>query len=348
MLSTDAAKQNIAIIRGVELAIKQYNGRSGSSYEVKLHREDTKGSADGTTQAASNLVAAQLLIGVVGPFTADDAELGGPLLEQSRIAFLIPNVSNSDLSTHGWVSFRRLVADDHREGEAVASEILRKAKKSVLVHDGSGPGFAFVEGARAVLEAGQASVRAVELPAKPGKNDWSAASSSVMQDLPEVVAFAGSADKAGALISNLRSTGFKGQYFTSHGASDPAFGKAAGDAGTGTLSTCVCAEPSDPQLREFSNAYRQEFSEPPPAFAAEAYEGAWMLLEAAEEVEPKRQTIVEFLRSSPVFRGDTKRYEFEPSGELVRPTISLYEWREGRWRPRGKTRSRTSNERLGA
>lgn len=340
VFSGEAAQQNIHVIRGVELAIKQYNADPQSSYDVKLHREDTKGSADGATEAASNLAAAELLIGVVGPLSFDEAELAGPLLDQSQTPFLMPSVTNSELSGHGWISFRRLVADDRREGEAVAGEILSRTKKVALIHDGAGPGIAFVEGARAVLESAKASVRILELPQRPGKNDWKTASASVMQEPPEVVAFAGPADKAGTLITNLRAAGYKGQYYTSHASRDPAFGQAGGEATAGAFSTCVCADPSDPRLNEFSVAFRAEFSERPPPFAAEAYEGALMLLEAVEEVEPKRQTLVEFFRSSPVFRGDTKRYEFEGSGELLRPTVSLYEWQEAKWHPRGRTRPR--------
>ncbi|MGH9198072.1 MAG: hypothetical protein ACRD1T_20355, partial [Acidimicrobiia bacterium] len=94
------------------------------------------------------------------------------------------------------------------------------------------------------------------------------------------------------------------------------------------------------RVSDFLANFRREFSEVPAPFAAEAYEGSLMLLEAVEEVEPRRQSVLEFLRSSPIFRGDTKTYEFEASGELVGPPIWLYEWRQGKWRHTGRSRPR--------
>lgn len=338
IFSGEGAAATNSMVRGIELAIRQYNSDSESSYEVRLHREDTKGSADGTTQAATNITSTELLIGVVGPFAADEAGLAGPLLDQSQIPFLVPNVTEGDLSQRGWSSFRRLVADDRREGEALAAEILRRTKKIVLIHDGSGPGQDAIEGAKGVLEAAGAGVRIDDVPLKPAGKDWAAITRAVVQDAPEAVLFGGEAPgKAGALIASLRGGGYKGRYYTSHFARDPAFITAAGEAGAGTFTSCVCAEPSDSRLRRLVAAFRQTFSARLHPFAAEAYEGTLMLLEAIEEVEPKPASVTEFLRSAPNFLGDTKHYEFDPSGELVRPQIWLYELSGGAWRPAGRS-----------
>lgn len=326
-------------IRGVELAVEEYNADPHSSYEIEIVRHDTGGGAQGAAGGAAALAQNELLIGVVGPFRAEEARIVGPVFAEPQVSFFLPSVTDSSLSEMGWSSFRRLVADDRREGEALAFHALETdaGRNFALLHDGGPAGVSFSEGAKIVLAAGGAQVlRAEAAPARAA--DQGALGAALVQAGATTILFGGAPDRASAMLVALRQSGFQGRVAGSHEVREQAFIEAAGGAGEGVLASCVCVDPMARRLGAFTAAHRAKFEEPPSPFAAETYEGALMLLEALEEVAPRAETITRFLSQARVFRGDTKRYEFDPTGELIRPSVWIYELRDGVWKPVGPSR----------
>jgi ABC-type branched-subunit amino acid transport system substrate-binding protein len=110
-----------------------------------------------------------------------------------------------------------------------------------------------------------------------------------------------------------------------------------GGLGGGVASSSPAADPTESNARGFAAAYREKFDEAPMPFALEAYEGALMLLEAVEEVEAKPRDITEFFQQNRSFLGDSKRYEFDPTGELPEAPVWVYESGEGSWRLAGRS-----------
>jgi ABC-type branched-subunit amino acid transport system substrate-binding protein len=83
--------------------------------------------------------------------------------------------------------------------------------------------------------------------------------------------------------------------------------------------------------------YREKFDAFPVPFALEAYEGAFMLLEAIEEVDAKPREVTSFLQQNPGFLGDSKSYEFDPAGELPEAPVWIYESTDGFWKLAGRS-----------
>lgn len=327
------------ISRGIEMAISEYNGDSVNNFEARIERADTGGTPEGAAEAARKTASTELLIGVVGPFTGSEATGAGPVLDESGIPFLIPSVTDLSLTRSGWRNLRRLVSDDRQEGAAVARQVREMIRRTgggraAVIHDGSPSGSAFAEGVKAALENSGAGV--ARFNEVSGAVDWNARAVEIMKDPPAAVVHGGAADRAGALVGALRGAGFKGLFVASHQARDSAFARSAGAAASGSISSCTCADPADPALEDFRDAYRGEFSESPPVHAIEAYEGTIMLLEAIQEVEPKPAEVGEFLRSARSFLGDTKLYQYAEDGGLLTEAVWMDRFRDGRWRFLGR------------
>lgn len=322
------------IARGVELAIDEYNQSRDSNFEARAKRFDTRGSVEGSIDAAKRITTTELLIGVVGPFRLEEAAAAGPVLDAAGIPFLVPSISDVSLAKFGWRNLRRLIADDRQAGGALGDEtrrmLNRQAGKIVVFSDGTPAGVAFADGAKGAVEAAKGQVGRFE--AAGPKVDYKVVASDLMKEQPAAVIHAGGGGRAGALVASLRNAGFKGLFLASDQARDPSFAKAAGAAAGGSITASPFADPSDRGLAAFRNAHRGKYVDAPAPYVAEAYEGAMMLLEAVQEVEPKPAEVAGFFRTARAFLGDTKLYQYAEDGGLQTDSIWLHEFRDGRWR----------------
>jgi len=321
------------MIRGVELAVSQYNGHADSRYEIELKQLGIKavpGEAGGAT--AGDITRTERLIGVIGPFNEQDLAELGPAFDGAGVPFLVPPLSATSIAEPGWRSFRRLIANDRQEGEVLAAYATGKvAGNIVIVAEDSGPGQSFAAGAKEVLEAeGRPPARTESVEAKQTYGNMAA---SLVEGAPDVILFGGGGETSTALLDALRKAGFKGLYVASHQTRD----MHPQALGGGVISSSPSADSSDSSARSFVQDYREKFDSFPVPFALEAYEGAFMLLEAIEEVDAKPREVTRFLQQNPGFLGDSKSYEFDPAGELPEAPVWIYESTDGFWKLAGRS-----------
>ncbi|MGH2768269.1 MAG: ABC transporter substrate-binding protein, partial [Actinomycetota bacterium] len=325
----------------VQIAVDEYNGSRDSIFQARLERGDTGGTPEGAAAVAGAAASTERLIGVVGPLRIEQAAAAAPMLGEAGIPTLIPSVTEVSLGSAGWTSYRRLVADDRRQGMALGAEAARRARrgligaKAAIVHDESPSGASFAEGAREALQ--DARVEVARFEAARGNVDYRALGAAITRDPPGAVLHGGSGERAGALLAGLRAAGFQGSFLASREAHDSRFMDWAGGAGAGAETVCACADPGDPSLREFAGAHLRRFSAPPAPYAVEAYEGTLMLLEAIQEVEARPREVAGFFRSAPVFLGMSKSYSFDDGGEVASAPVWLYRFKEGVWRWAGRS-----------
>ena len=332
---------------GVDMAVGEYNSHPDSTYQVRRQTFDTGGTAEGSAAAGQAILSTERLIGVIGPHSVEEVMAIGGGMSQNSIPMLIPTVSDVRLGQQGWRSFRRLVASDFGEGEALGLEATARGDRAkvALFHDG-GPGTAAVlEGAKSALDGQQVPIARFEEFGGESP-DFAGLAGSMATDQPAVVIYAGPAARAGVFFAALRAGGFQGPFLASHDARGEGFREAAGEAAEGTITACVCADPGDRQLEAFAQRYRGRFGAGLPVFAVEAYEGAFMVLEAIQEVEARPRAITDFFGVATDFLGESKVYRYAENGELRAPPVWLYQARGDNWQAIG--RSRTPEDEAGS
>lgn len=320
------------MIHGVELAVSQYNDSADSRYEIELKQLGTKAAPGEAGATAGDITKTERLIGVIGPFNDQDVAELGPAFDGAGVPFLVPPLSGTSFPEPGWRSFRRLIANDRQEGKVLAGYAAGKVSGNiVIVAEDSDPGDSFAAGAKEALEAaGRPPARTESV--KP-KQSFGNLATSLVQGGPDAILFGGGGETSTALLEALRKAGFKGLYVASHQTRD----MHPQALGGGVVSSSPGADSTDSNARTFVEDYREKFNAFPVPFAIEAYEGAFMLLEAVEEVDAKPREVTQFLQQNPNFLGDSKSYEFDPAGELPDAPVWIYESTDGFWKLAGRS-----------
>ena len=336
--SGDGAEASRGIVRGVEVAIEEYNSNPANPFNAQLQIADTKRTTEGASKAARDILALPGLVGAVGPFRAEEVAIAGPVFDGARLPFVVPSVT--DNAVGGWSTFRRLVPNESQAGEAAGADAAARARRgTVAVFFDPGPlSSTAAGGAKKAIEEAKANLTRYE--AIDAKTDLNKLSAGLAGESPAVTLYFGPLTRASEFAKTLKAAKYSGRLMVGKAARDKTFTETVAEGGDGVLGTSVSADPSDASLGSFVSAHREKYGRPPAPFAAEAYEGALMLLEALRDVRPppRPEAITNFFAEARIFLGDTKTYEFSDKGELTSAPIWILELRGGRWRLLGRSR----------
>jgi len=305
--------------------------------EVELFVVDTKGDPETAIRVVEELAAdPEFLAVIAAPFLFEQGSIGAILAEAG-----IPTVSlstlNTGLSTHGWTTWFRAVADRSREASAVASFIrgLGAARRGVCV---SGDGGTASNGMARTVAADLERL-VVLRQTLTSEDEPSSLAASVRRAGCGVVFWGGFSDRAAAIRLELDRAGSERVILVgADGMKDETYLETAGAAGEGTVVSCSCVDltTSTPlAAQRFIQDYQFEHGSPPGAYAAEGWDVARLFVAAFRSGAASRGEIVEFLGSLTGFEGLANTYTFGDDGELADASalVHLYRDEGGRWIP---------------
>lgn len=322
----------VGMLRGVELAVDEYNASGDSRFRIEIKEFNTQADPGEAGAGESEIANTERLIGVVGPFAPGEVSALGPVFENAGMSYVVPAVTATEVPAENWRGFRRLVASDRQEGGALADHAVRRVGGAIaLVTEQSGVGAAFAEGATEALGAAERPAGRTDTVAP--ESTPSSLAAALVEAAPEAVLYGGGGATGKALLDSLREAEFQGLVIASHQLRElNPDGLAAG-----VLSASVVADPADAGVEALAGRFRDEFQAPPSPGAVEAYEGAFMILDAIEEVGGNPRVVTDFLRLNNRFRGDSKIYVFDERGQSVSPPVWIYESTAGGWRLAGRS-----------
>jgi ABC-type branched-subunit amino acid transport system substrate-binding protein len=146
---------------------------------------------------------------------------------------------------------------------------------------------------------------------------------------PEAVLIWGDALEAGLIAREMRAQGMEQPIFGSDRLVSDAFLEIAGEAAEGVVATYPYNPTlDDPLLRDFNRRYRERFGEEAETFAAHAYDGMKILIDAIRTAGLNRVRIRDELTSLRRYRGVTGEIVFDERWDDV-GTIWMAEIRNG-------------------
>lgn len=170
-----------------------------------------------------------------------------------------------------------------------------------------------------------------ELRYSTGDTDFALQLDRIRRANAEAVVIWGNAREAALIVKQMRRMGMEQRIFGADRLVSPEFIETAGEAAEGV----VAAYPynpnrDDPRLKEVRRRYAERFDEELEAFAAHAYDGMTIIIEAIRTAGLNRVRIRDVLASMKSYQGVTGKIIFDATLNDIGP-ICLAEVRDGRF-----------------
>jgi hypothetical protein len=159
-------------------------------------------------------------------------------------------------------------------------------------------------------------------------------SGQIINSNPEAVVLWGNAKETALILKQMRQMGMKQAVYGSDRLVSPEFLKIAGPLAEGVVTTCQYNPTLEiPELIAFNRNYQERFGQEPDVFAAHAYDGMNILIQAIQKAGLNRVLIRDLLTDLKTFqgyRGITGEIIFDASWNDIGP-IWMAEVRDGKY-----------------
>jgi branched-chain amino acid transport system substrate-binding protein len=321
-LTGSSANLGVNIEQGFELAVDQYNDKTGANCIV-VKKFDSQGDPAVAPGVARSLVADKKIIGIVGPPFSGESEAANPIFESAGIPAITPSATRTSLSSSGWKIFHRAVANDDAQGPAAASYIkdVLQAQKVFVADDQSAYGAGLADVVKTKL--GSLVVQTDKTEADGKQSDFSALVQKVQQSGATALFYGGYYTNGGIIRKQLSAAGWKGTLLGGDGMKDPGLAKAAGTAAAvGTVVTCPCSPPEEAG-GTFVNDYKAKWNVDAGTYSDVAFDAANIFLEGIAAGNTTPDKLLSYL-STVNYKGIANTYKFTDKGELDPSLIKVW------------------------
>jgi ABC-type branched-subunit amino acid transport system substrate-binding protein len=136
-----------------------------------------------------------------------------------------------------------------------------------------------------------------------GETDFKSQLERIMTTKPDAILIWGNAKESALILKQARSIGLNQPVYGSDRMVSPDFLTIAGKDANGIVTTCQYNPNSDnPKLKAFEKNYLKRFNQKPDVFAAHAYDGANLLIDAIKKVGLNRVLIRDILTERKTFQ----------------------------------------------
>ena len=323
---------------GARMAIEDLNAKGvtigGKKVKLELVAEDDAADPKQGTAAAQKLCDAKVA-GVVGHLNSGTTIPASAVYNQCGIPHVTPSATNPKLTTQGFKTTFRLLANDNALGAGLALHAANslKLKKVAIIDDRT----AYGQGVAEVFTATAKSkgIEIVDQQYTTDKaTDFMAILTAIKSKNPDGVFYGGLDPQAGPMLRQMEQLGLaNAKFFGGDGICTDKLIELSG--GAKTLGNVVCAEggaslakmPGGTKWKERYDAkYPKQFQ----VYSPYVYDAVHVLVQAmveANSIDPK----VYMPKLAAInYKGVTANIGFEKDGELKNPAMTLYMYKDGK------------------
>jgi len=322
--------QGTQLLQGATLAVEEANARGGykgTPFKVLPHNDV------GLWGAAANEVVKMGDEGVWAILgTIDD--INSHVGIRVALKLEIPWVNTSDPdptfteTNIPWVI--RCIADDRQSSYALVEHIYnQKGLKRIAVLRVNNR-----YGRVGVMEFRDAAHRegtpiVLEVRFSDGETNFDAQLERIENSNPDGVVLWGNALEMGLILNRMRELGMNYPVFASDRSVNPLFIETAGENTNGIITTCQYNPKADnPRLKAFQKNYKERFGIEPDVFAAHAYDGMNITIDAIHAKGLNRALIRDYITDLKTYDGITGEIVFDGSWNDV-GRIQMVEIKDG-------------------
>ncbi|GGO35846.1 ABC transporter substrate-binding protein [Deinococcus humi] len=278
---------------GAKFAEKFLNARGGiNGTPFKLVFQDTGGDEAGAINAFQNLITQAKAVGIVGPTLSQQAFAADPIAERAKVPVLGPSNTAKGVPEIG-----EYVARVSAPVSIVAPNAVRQALKldpkikRVAVLYAQNDAFSTSEtGTFQQTAKDQGLTVATVQKFQTTDSDFTTQVTSVLNEKVDLVIISGLAADGGNLVKQLRQLGYKGLIIGGNGLNTSNMFPVCQKLCDGVI-IAQAYSPAQPSAvnQVFVKEYRAQYKKDPPQFAAQAYAGVQVMVEALKAIDRKKK-----------------------------------------------------------
>jgi len=323
---------------GARMAIEDLNAKGvtigGKKVKLELVAEDDAADPKQGTAAAQKLCDAKVA-GVVGHLNSGTTIPASAVYNQCGIPHITPSATNPKLTTQGFKTTFRLLANDNALGAGLALHAANnlKLKKIAIIDDRT----AYGQGVAEVFEA-TAKSKGIEIVDKQfttdKATDFMAILTAIKSKNPDGVFYGGMDPQAGPMLRQMEQLGLaNAKFFGGDGICTDKLIELSG--GAKTLGNVVCAEGGAslakmPGGTAWKARYDAKYPKQFQVYSPYVYDATHVLVQAMVEAGSTDPKVYMPKLAAINYKGVTANIAFEKDGELKNPAMTLYNYKDGK------------------
>ncbi|WP_213362082.1 branched-chain amino acid ABC transporter substrate-binding protein [Brachymonas denitrificans] len=322
---------------GVRLALDEANAAGvkigGKPVHFKIVAEDDAGDPKQATAVAQKMCDSKVAA-VVGHLQSGTTIPASDVYAKCGIPMITASASNPDLTKPGHKNVFRLIANDNQLGEAVAVHAAKNGVKTVAIVDDR---TAFGQGLAVVFKnaADKNGMQVVANEFTTDKaTDFMAILTAIKAKKPDAILFGGLDAQAGPMLRQMGQLGLDNvKLFGGDAICTEKLPELSSNSKT--VENVICAtggssvqkmDGGPDWLKGYEAKYPKQFQ----IYSPYAYDAARVLIEAMKAADSTDPAVYLSKLAATNFKGLTGEISFTDKGELQKPAVTLYTYKDGK------------------
>ena len=316
---------------GVRLAVEEINKKG--DFPIDLLVEDTKAVPADSMNATKKLIQEKVSM-IIGPMTSNEAKAAGPIIQNAKVPSLEISVTAENITDIGDCIFRNSVPESKNIPQTVKKthKLLGYKTAAILyAHDNEQHVTAQKYFQKTMEEEG---VQVIDVETFGSKDsEYSAQLTNIQHKAPDVIVVCSYYQEGSRILKKMREMGMDQPVLGDNGFVSPELGKMAGAAADNVyVSSMWSADRKDEKVQKFVENYTKAYGRAPDQFAASAYDGVYMAMDAMQRAgtTTDHKKIRDALAQMKDFKGVCGTFSFDEKRDPVVDLI-LMKMRDGKF-----------------
>lgn len=303
---------------GVRLAVEEINKKG--NFPIDLLVEDTKAVPADSMNATKKLIQEKVSM-IIGPMTSNEAKAAGPIIQNAKVPSLEISVTAENITDIGDCIFRNSVPESKNIPQTVKKthKLLGYKTAAILyAHDNEQHVTAQKYFQKTMEEEG---VQVIDVETFGSKDsEYSAQLTNIQHKAPDVIVVCSYYQEGSRILKKMREMGMDQPVLGDNGFVSPELGKMAGAAADNVyVSSMWSADRKDEKVQKFVENYTKAYGRAPDQFAASAYDGVYMAMDAIQRAgtTTDHKKIRDALAQMKDFKGVCGTFSFDEKRDPV-------------------------------
>lgn len=303
---------------GVRLAVEEINKKG--DFPIDLLVEDTKAVPADSMNATKKLIQEKVSM-IIGPMTSNEAKATGPIIQNAKVPSLEISVTAENITDIGDCIFRNSVPESKNIPQTVKKthKLLGYKTAAILyAHDNEQHVTAQKYFQKTMEEEGVQVINVETFGSKD--SEYSAQLTNIQHKAPDVIVVCSYYQEGSRILKKMREMGMDQPVLGDNGFVSPELGKMAGAAADNVyVSSMWSADRKDEKVQKFVENYTKAYGRAPDQFAASAYDGVYMAMDAMQRAgtTTDHKKIRDALAQMKDFKGVCGTFSFDEKRDPV-------------------------------